>query len=75
MEEEKALKPLRRVIKHKGTGQYYAGTGQWVDAIEKAKDFESVWMMVEEASRYGLTGKCMLMLDFGDKELDVEIDL
>ena len=69
------MTPPRRVIKHKRSGQFYAGNGVWVDQIDKAKDFASVWVMVEEASKYGLKGQCVLLLDFGGKELDIEIDL
>ncbi len=75
MDQEQALTPPRRVIKHKNTGQYYAGNGKWANGIGDAKDFASVWVMVEEASRYGLKGQCVLLLDFGGKELDIEIEL
>ncbi len=75
MEKEEALTPPRRVIKHKGTGRFYAGEGRWVKDLGQAKDFGSVWLMVEEGMRYGLRGQCVLLLDFGVEELDIEIEL
>lgn len=75
MDEQQVLDPPRRVVKHRETGRFYAGDGCWVDKIEQAKDFASVWVMVEEVSRYGLKGQCVLFLDFGGTDLDIEIEL
>ena len=62
-------------MKNTTTGQYYAGEGKWVPDFKQAKDFTSVWEVVEEARKYDLKGCCVLLLQFDGREFDVELAL
>lgn len=65
------LTPIKRVLRHRTSEQYYAGKDTWVSSVDQARDFDSIWQVVEEITRYGIRGCCYLVLLFDSREFDV----
>ena len=49
-------KGARGLIRHRTTGQYYRGDGQWTNNVQEAMQFESLSRVVSEAQRFGIEG-------------------
>ena len=65
---------LKRVIKRKENGKYYAGPNTWVVSIEEAKHFESIREVVSELAEEDLEkGSCVLLLHFPESRYDLEL--
>lgn len=42
------------MIRHRQTGQYYKGEGQWTSNVSQAMQFEHLSHVVSEAQKFGL---------------------
>ncbi len=54
MSKEQAQVFGKTLIKHRTSGQYYAGEGKWAPSVAQAKNFESLWLVFEESQRHDL---------------------
>jgi hypothetical protein len=48
--------PIKGMIRHLETGQYYRGEGQWTSDSNKAMQFENLSNVVSEAQKFNLEG-------------------
>ena len=66
---ERSGKPLgpQGMIRHRETGQYYQGDGQWTPDAREAMRFESLSNVVTEAQRFGLGGCCEFVAELDGK--------
>jgi hypothetical protein len=46
--------PIKGMIRHRQTGQYYSGNGQWTADTSQAMQFENLSNVVKEAQRFDL---------------------
>jgi hypothetical protein len=53
---------LRGVIRHRVTGEYYAGTGRWSEDAADAVQFIALEEVVAEAQKHGMEGSCEFMV-------------
>jgi len=55
------------MIKHRETGQYYKGDGQWTTDATQAMQFESLSNVVAEAQKFGLEGRSEFVVEVDGK--------
>jgi len=73
MENIRASDPLRKLIRHSSSLQYYSGEGQWTSNLDQAKEFESIFSMAQEAQKYRMRGYCSFVLKSGDQEVQFRL--
>ncbi len=66
---------IKRLLKHRTTSQYYAGTGRWTPNVSEAMDFKSIWDVLNEAQLYGIRNCCEIILKFNGEEFDIQLPL
>lgn len=54
--------PIKGVIRHRATEEYYAGSGRWTSVAGEAMDFDSLTGVVAEAQKYGIHDCCEFMV-------------
>ena len=52
----------RGIIRHRETGEYYAGAGGWARAASDAIYFENLSKAMAEAQKYGIHDCCEYMV-------------
>ncbi len=52
----KGAGPVKGMIRHRETGQYYKGEGQWTSDARQAMQFENLSNVVSEAQKFNLEG-------------------
>ena len=61
--------PVKKLVRHKNSGRYYAARGRWVDRVDAAKSFDSTMEVLEEMGRGAWErGCCELVLKFDGVE-------
>ena len=59
--------PIKGMIRHRETGQYYKGEGKWTPESSRAKQFENLSEVVSEAQKYGLEHSIEFVVEVGGK--------
>ena len=54
--------PIKGVIRHRTTEEYYAGSGRWTSVAGEAMDFDSLTGVMAEAQIYGIHDCCEFMV-------------
>jgi hypothetical protein len=67
MTAEKAIGPIKGVIKHRDSEEYYTGFGQWSSDLTDAKEFTSLGEVMEESQQYGIKDCCEFILTMGGR--------
>ncbi len=62
---------LRRLIKHRRSGKYYAGRGIWTADLEDAQVFDDLLVAMETGRAEGLEDCCVVVI-IGDQEVDAQ---
>jgi hypothetical protein len=55
---------VRAVIRHRDTGHYYAGDGQWAAMAEAAMQFRQLDILFNEAKKHGVSNCCEIVVEF-----------
>lgn len=55
------------MIRHRETGQYYKGEGQWTSDTRMAMPFHNLSDVVAEAQKQGLKASCEFVVEVGGK--------
>jgi len=55
------------VLRHRETGKYYAGSGEWASEATEAFQFDGLPQVLAEAQKYGLQDCCEFMMGLSDK--------
>jgi hypothetical protein len=55
------------IVKHRQTGDFYRGSGDWTADAESAMQFDSLSAVVEEARKYHIRDCCEFILTFTDR--------
>jgi hypothetical protein len=50
--------PIKGMIRHRETEQFYQGNGKWTADLHQAMQFENLAEVVEEAKRHNLNHCC-----------------
>jgi hypothetical protein len=61
------LGPIKGMIRHRETGQYYKGEGQWTPDAGQAMKFENLSNVVSEAQKFGLENCSEFVVEVGGK--------
>ncbi len=74
---ETYLRPrrIRRLLKRKGSAEFYAGRGVWTTDKDLAKEFDSDLDLARVVQRYRLQGRCVVLLAFVKQQREVEVAL
>ena len=59
----KGAGPLKGMIRHRETEQYYKGKGQWTADPHEAMQFENISAVVTEAKRANLENSCEFVVE------------
>jgi hypothetical protein len=59
--------PIKGMIKHRETGHYYKGEGQWTPVAGQAMQFENLSDVVNEARKFGFEGISEFVVEVGGK--------
>ncbi len=62
---------LKRLIKHRHTGRYYAENAHWTRDPNEAKVFHHLSVAMHVACSDGLKDNCVVVYRIGQKDLDV----
>ncbi len=54
--------PIKGVIRHRMTEEYYAGSGRWTNVAGEAMAFDSLNGVLTEAQKYGIHDCCEFMV-------------
>ena len=55
------------MIRHRETGQYYKGEGQWTADVSQARQFENLSDVVHEAQKFGFERCSEFVVEVGGK--------
>ena len=55
--------PVKGMIRHRETAQYYKGEGQWTAEASQAMQFDNLSKVVSEAQKFGLEGCCEFVVE------------
>ncbi len=66
---------LKRVIKHRPSGRYYAGEGLWTADLERAKVFADLAVAMQTARDDGLEDSCIVVFRTGTREVDAQFPI
>jgi hypothetical protein len=61
------LGPIKGMIRHRQTGEYYKGNGLWTSDTGQAMQFENLSKVVSEAQKFGLEDCCELSWNYTGK--------
>jgi len=68
--------PAKGIIRHRETGEYYAGEGRWAFEPAGAFLFEGLSHAMAEAQKYGIRDCCEFMVALPDSpELSVSLPI
>jgi hypothetical protein len=57
--------PVKGMIRHRETEQYYQGEGQWTKDPREAMQFQTLSEVMSEAQRFSLKGSCEFVVEVG----------
>jgi hypothetical protein len=58
--------PIKGVIRHRTTEEYYAGSGRWTSIPGEAMAFDSLTGVLTEAQKHGIHNCCEFMVTVPD---------
>jgi hypothetical protein len=64
----------RGIIRHRETGEYYAGAGRWAHVAAEAVSFENLSDAMVEAQKYGIHDCCEYMVSLPESP-DLSVSL
>jgi len=67
--------PMRVLLRHRQTGQFFCSTGQWTDDAARARNFRSGWRATEAAFAARAPDDLAIFYDFDDDRYNIIVPL